>query len=141
MYSVATVYVSFTSLSNTPRSHKLSQNLICGEIFFCQGRVGCVVVRPTEKYQNAQNSTSKLVCHRDPLIGLRKQFSQIHQMLRRIIGLANRKYFSPCLPLTIILDSDIQMVSRILVHPIRVELIYHVVRYLEAGFQEVCHTF
>ena len=58
-------------------------------------------------------------------------------MLCRRIGLANKNYFSPSLPLTIILDPDIQMVSRILVHPILVELIYHVVRYLEAGFQEV----
>ena len=45
------------------------------------------------------------------------------------------KYFSPILPLTILCDSAIQMVSRSLVHPILVDPKKHVVGSLESDIQ------
>ena len=64
-------------------------------------------------------------------------FHQLNWTLRRSTGLANIQLFLPILPVTILFDSSIQIISRILVHSILVDLVERVVSSLEADLREV----
>ena len=57
------------------------------------------------------------------------------------LGKKTDKFFTPSFPLTIIVDSAIQIISRILVHPILVDTVERVVGYLTLDFMEVCHAY
>ena len=80
--------------------------------------VGSVSGQPTEKVSPNQHYNYKLLYLQAPMQGMKQNFYQIDQTVHRSIWLANRQVFLPNLPLTILFDYFIHMISIILVHPI-----------------------
>ena len=137
-YPVAAVYVSFTSSSNAPRFQEASQNLIGMRIYLAPGNIQMccritdlkIINRLAFRFLDCMlSSSTDRVETNFPLLG---------QTVCRSFRLANRKIYLPILPLDILFYSAIQIVSRILLHPILVDFKERIVGCLEADLGVVC---